>query len=175
MEKISDTAEAPKAFQNPPNADSVSESPKEFETFLRVLTPTQAARAMPVILEGAVRSLPAEQHNAAAVNALGNALLTGELQAWFLHRGLELAGVATTYIYTESFVGDKVLCLYTVYSMESVVGAAEWRMAYETLEKYARENGCKRIVAYALNDKVEKLAAALGWTVGPRRLVKEIV
>lgn len=163
MEKTLDTAEAQK------------ESPKPPKAFFRVLTPRQAAMAMPVILEGVMRSLPAEQQKGPVVTTLGNAMLAGTLQAWFLNRGDELSGIATTYIYTESFVGDKVLCLYTVYSQDNKLSMADWREAYETLEKYARENGCSRIVAFALNEKVETLAKAFGWTLGPRRLVKEVV
>lgn len=93
------------------------------------------------------------------------ACIAGDLQCWlsFQKRAdntREILGVVITYIDNDECSGDKNLLIYSLYGYGKMP-TRMWAEGMETLKKYAKGAGCKRILAFTSHENVMKIAKFL--------------
>ena len=84
-------------------------------------------------------------------------LLFGLAQCWILHDQKTFDGVFITKIQEDTACGGKACVLLAGYAPQGLTnGAAAVMSGWETISKFAKENGCDRISMYTDNPEVIK-------------------
>lgn len=73
-----------------------------------------------------------------------------------------LTGLVITKIMTDEMTKDKSLSIYSLYSFQSQDDGS-WINDLKVVEKFAKNVGCKRILAYSNNPRVFELSQAIGF------------
>ena len=123
-------------------------------------------------------ALPEKQaKNPAVMTEIMGALMTGAMQGWALFTMRDekpvLVGFATTMIRDDKYMGEKLLNIYTIY-VAQVATAGAWARLYETIERYAKGQGCTQIMAFTPHEHLVRVAERLGFDTSWRLVKKEV-
>lgn len=91
-------------------------------------------------------------------------LLVGSMQCWAAvdsPNSPVIYGIATTKVVYDECTGDKNLLLFSVTTILEHPQTL-WRDAYLALSKFAKSQGCNKLIAYSNNDIMIKIAQGLG-------------
>lgn len=100
-------------------------------------------------------------------------LLTGSMQCWCIYNeGKRIYGYVITSI--ESNMLDKYLFICSEYLESGLPTKDDFHSVSESLLRFAKANGCKRVVAYSKNPNAISIAKKLGYTAEFMILTKEI-
>lgn len=117
------------------------------------LTGSQVANYWDVIEESLVNSMPAgEELDMSMLNRLLAMGMEGGLQVWVSCESSDAAfvgdvhAILTTTIGEDKFTKLKMLEIYSLYAYKGMT-LQEWHDGMETLGKYARYNGCAKVLA----------------------------
>ena len=127
------------------------------------LSPDQVTVHWDVIKFGIQESVPPITYGSQnTLNNMLKSLLTGEMQCWVLMNGAQkIQGVATTTITKDSCSGVKNLMIYSVYGLV-FIDDETWAENLKGLRKFAKANGCHRIISFRAVDRLIGLVKDLG-------------
>jgi len=91
-------------------------------------------------------------------------LLGGNLVAWASvdRETKKIVAIVTTTFLEDVCSGTRNLLIYSLFGIADRIGKKNWTDGYETLMKYAKSKGCKKIVAFTRVDVIKKLAVHYG-------------
>jgi len=98
------------------------------------------------------------------MNNILSSLLDGRMQCWISYKKKEpnkFEGVVVTRIIKDDCSGVSSLLVYCLYGYE-MVDRASWAEGYKALSKWGKSKKCSRIIGYADNEKVRRVASQLG-------------
>lgn len=125
----------------------------------------QVAKLWDVIKYSVERSLPpiVRESPDTMNNILAN-LLSSAMQCWISYSredSNKFEGVVVTEITLDRVDRSKALLIYSLYGYE-VAGRGSWLEGYVALSKWARSEGCSKIIGYTNSDKAIRVAKGLG-------------
>ena len=98
------------------------------------------------------------------MHSILSASLTGLIRVWtLLDDNKPVAIVATTFS-TETFSKTKNLIIYALYGLTTIPDDL-WKTGLLTLKRYAKSNGCTRIIGYTDSNRIIKKTKELGGSV----------
>jgi hypothetical protein len=131
---------------------------------LTKLLPDQISSFWPVIKYAIEESLPPMVGDSPdKMNRILSSCLSGGLEVWASYQHLDNkfeAIVVTQFLYDDAS-NMKNLLLYCVYGYVKI-SETSWVEAWEAMNKYAKANGCKKIVCYSANPFIVEQAKAFG-------------
>jgi len=127
------------------------------------LTPYDLERVWDLFRFGLIQSVPGITNaNAESMQAILVSLLNQKAQGWVLVDDEGITSIVITYIEHDKITGDKYLLCYAMYNFRPV-GREGWDMLSVGLNKFARGNGCGRIVFYTNVPDLQKGAEIFGF------------
>lgn len=129
-------------------------------------TPEQVAQLWPMMASGIDSALPpyVGDRDDRLRNIL-TAVLAGMLECWISYDVIDgnakIYGVVLTAMKVDDFSMSKYLLIYAVYGVGSSTNR-NWVEGYNTLRRYALDNGCETIVAYSCVPEIISMANRLG-------------
>lgn len=96
-------------------------------------------------------------------NKILESMLVGNAQCWVsVNRdSKKMDGVITTAVVEDMLSGAKSLMLYTIY-VDGVSMASSWKEGFETLSKFAKSQGCNRLVGFTKERRILERAKLFG-------------
>lgn len=142
------------------------------------LLPEQISEHWGLIASALGRTVPREMgEEARVVNNILHSLIDESMQCWFCGKyeegGLETYVIIITGVITNMGTNERCLMIYTVYWFQPPPNAL-WESGLNVLRKYARSQGCSKIVAYSKFDMITNLVKALGGDVSWKYLQIEV-
>ena len=142
------------------------------------LTPSQIAQAWPSLREPIRKALiPQMDVSAEALNNILRNLEQGTSQAWLLTDIVEgrsvVYAVGTTCFSVEAMTGTKNLLIYSLYGFQFIPEHI-WKDSLNTLLIFAKREGCFKLIAFTLVDRVIEIAQGLGAQSNIRQLTWEV-
>ena len=108
-----------------------------------------------VINETIDKTIP--EYQTALRSKLFEELLFGTAQCWLSYDKEAFEGVVITKIQEDTACGGKMCVLISGFAPKGIInGAASVFAGWETISKFAKENGCDRISMFTDNPEVEK-------------------
>ena len=105
-----------------------------------------------------------EEYREPSFNRLLYMLLSSKAQCFVrLNDDREIIAVTVTRVGIETLSGDKVLYIEVAYSFKPV-SDDEWKNLMKLTKEFARETGCKSILAYTTIPRAGEVARAVGMT-----------
>ena len=96
-------------------------------------------------------------------NILAN-LLSSAMQCWISYNrsnSNKFEGVVVTEIILDRVDRSKALLIYSLYGYE-IASRGSWLEGYTALSKWARSEGCSKIIGYTNNERVIRVVKGLG-------------
>jgi len=142
------------------------------------LTPNQIAQAWPGMKEPIRKALiPQMEVTDEAMNMILRNLEQGTSQAWLLTDVVEdktiVYAVGITCFSREAITNTKNLLIYSLYGFQFIPDSL-WKSGLHTLLEFARREGCFKLIAFTLVDRVVDVARGLGAEVNVRQLTWEV-
>lgn len=142
-----------------------------------MLQPDQISAFWPAIKHGMVVAHKIPKYNQGEwCNKILERALTGKVQCWagFVDKEDErkLVALGVTSI-EETPLGDKVLWIHTLYAFR-VIPEDILKDTMPTIEKFAKEVGCTKLVTYTYNDRIREYCLNSGFMLDPTVLFKEV-
>lgn len=135
---------------------------------LILLLPDQIAEKWGMLAKDVEDSLPSIVGSPYNMNTILNASLTGTLQYWLLkNEKQENSGLIITTIYVDMSSNTSMLMIYVVITYKGSK-LSDWKNAFETLEKFARNKKCSGIMGFSNNETIIKYMKHLGCEVDQR-------
>jgi len=131
---------------------------------LTKLIPDQISRFWSVIKYAVEQSLPPTVgDHPDKMNRILSAMLRGSLEVWvsYQHPDNRFEAIVVTQLLYDDASNMKNLLLYCVYGYVKISDSS-WVEAWETMNKYAKEIGCKKIVCYSANPFIIQQAKLFG-------------
>jgi len=132
---------------------------------LTQLLPEQIEELWDIIAYGARLNIPRGSGNEDAIlNNIHASLSDGLLQCWVIRdeeKGTVL-GMVLTFIRTDGYITRHELVIAGVCSFRQVIRDELWLDSYETLKRWARAQGCWRLVGYSNVPRIVTIAKQLG-------------
>lgn len=128
------------------------------------LTIEQVATYWPDIHRAVSLSLPPiMKGEGERMNKILESLLIENAQCWASvdRETKEMDGLVTTAVMEDTLSGAKSLMLYTIYGYRPTI-ARSWKEGFETLSKFAKSQGCNRIIGFSNEKALMKRAKVLG-------------
>lgn len=134
------------------------------ETMLIQLLPDQVSRYWEQIRYSIGMALPPTIPLNIDMNRVLESLLSGDLVAWVSvdDRTKNIVAIVTTTITIDIPSNSKNLLIYSIFGMTDRVGKANWLEGFDALKKYAKKQGCNKIVGFTCEDTIKKLALWYG-------------
>jgi len=127
------------------------------------LTANQIAEAWNKLVPAVNESFPERARSGLA--DLGGTVLqqvaAGYGQAWYLVRDGEPIAFAVTTIMFDGILGGKFLTLYAIYGFTNI-SLETYQLGLVELKKFAKEQGCRAILAYTSVERVKRVSEYLG-------------
>lgn len=133
------------------------------------LTPEQVTNLWEDIKEHLIASLPPSvSRNAKALNRILEAHIKDTVQTWTIYEQVEdrkvLYGLITT-AFSNDFASDtKSLIIYGLTGYRNITEEL-YLNGFETMKQFAKEQGCKFIIAYSKVPRVVQVSKVLGANV----------
>lgn len=142
------------------------------------LTSNQIAQVWPSLKEPIRKALiPQMNVSDEAMNNILKHLAQGTSQAWLLTDVVDGKSVVyasgTTCFSVEAMTGTKNLLIYSLYGYQFIPDKL-WKDALQTLIAFAKREGCYKVIAFTLVDRVVDIAQKLGAQVNVRQLTWEV-
>jgi hypothetical protein len=142
------------------------------------LTPNQISQAWEGLKEPIRKALvPQMEITDEAMNRILQNLLQGTSQAWLLTDMVDgkavVYAVATTCFSFEAMTGTKNLLIYSLYGYQFIPPKL-WEDGLKVIMSFAKREGCFKIIAFTLVDRVVEVARQLGAQANIRQLIWEV-
>ena len=136
---------------------------------LVMLLPDQIAEKWDLIKRGVEIAVPPTVSSSPRViNNILMGLLEGSAQCWVEYEVESKKNVVYGFVITtimEDFLsGARNLLLYSLFGAKPLEDAI-WVRGLETMRKYAKANGCEKVVAYSNVERIEEVVKSLGGKV----------
>jgi hypothetical protein len=96
-----------------------------------------------------------------------------EMQCWCIYDEEEkVHGYVVTSI--ETSMCKKVLLVYSLYLFNNLSSKEDYIDICDNIEKFAKGNGCHRVIAYSMNPTAISMAEKMGYSSDQRVLIKEV-
>ena len=141
---------------------------------LTQITPYDLLKVWDLFRFGLIQSVPGLTNaSAESMQAILVALLNQKAQGWVLQDGDEIASMVVTYVEHDKITGDKFLLCYAMYNFHPV-GREGWNLLSIGLDKFARGNGCGRLVFYTHVPELKQGAEIFGFKATSTILEREV-
>ena len=142
------------------------------------LTPNQIAQAWPGVKEPIRLALvPQMDVTDESLNSILQHLTQGTSQMWLLTDLVDsktvIYAIGTTCFSTEAMTRTKNLLIYSLYGFQFIPDPL-WKDGLATLKAFAKREGCIKLIAFTLVDRVVEVAQSLGAQVNVRQLTWEV-
>lgn len=140
------------------------------------LTIEQVATYWPDIHKAVQLSLPPiMKGEGARMNKILESLLIENAQCWVSvdRESKQMDGLVTTAVIEDTLSGAKSLMIYTAYGYSPTL-AVSWKEALHTISKFAKSQGCNRLLGFSNEKAILKRAKALGWNLDYTLLTLEV-
>jgi len=131
---------------------------------LTKLLPDQISKFWPIIKYAVEESLPPTVgEHPDKMNRILSAALSGKLEVWasYEHPTNRFEAIVVTQFLYDDASNMKNLLLYCVYGYAKI-SESSWLEAWESMSKYAKAEGCKKIVCYTANPFIIQQAKLFG-------------
>ncbi len=128
------------------------------------LLPDQAAKYWEQVKFAIESAAPPTVDVSGKMNRILESLLGGDMLAWVSvdDETKGIVAIITTTFVTDIASDETNLLLYSVYGTADMIGRKNWLGGFKTLVKFARDKGCKKIIAYTKDDNIKRLAEYFG-------------
>lgn len=107
---------------------------------------------------------PTAQATPEGLNEILMMLMSGKAQAWMILEGTQVRAAAITLVQTEAGTQAKNLLIYALAGYANVQQEM-WQEGLEVFKRYAKSNGCAKVIAFTKVPRVREIAEALGATM----------
>ena len=133
---------------------------------LVMLLPGQIAEKWDILRYGVEEAVPPTISSSPRVmNNILMSLLDGSAQCWVEYKVEEekivVYGFVITTIMEDFLSGVRNLLIYSLFGARPIEDDI-WIRGLETMRKYARANGCEKVMAYSNIDRIEEIVKSLG-------------
>lgn len=168
MEKTSGIVEEQRVLPNPDNVVCKQLTPPEISLYWdEVQTAVMAG----------MTDFPRGFDDAKVATNIMAAISAGQLQAWGLftkhNNNAAYIGAVTTRIVDDPLLGDREFLICTAYSSGGMSLKA-WEKVFGTLEKFAKAEGCHRILGVTKNPRIRDISKHMGFDEDFKVVHKEI-
>jgi hypothetical protein len=128
------------------------------------------------IRQGVMRTIsPAVQPTAENMRAILCQILRDDMQCWcFFTDADDRHGYVVTSIIRDPNTNEKTLVIYSLFLYKHINELEVWDKGIDSINKFARANNCKTLVAWSDNDNAISIAKKLGFTSDYTYLTKEV-
>jgi len=142
------------------------------------LTPDQVAYAWDGLKEPIRQTLlPHLSVTDEALNNILAGITQGVSQVWVLTDEVDgknrVYAVGVTTFSVEGATGDKNLLIYSLYGFRFVPEKL-WMEGLEGLKRFAKANGCGKLIAFTVVDRIVTIARSLGANTNVRQIIWEV-
>jgi hypothetical protein len=108
------------------------------------------------------------------LNRLLASLLNDKAQCFVrMSNERELQAIAVTRFIKDEVTGDKSLFWECIYSFQ-LVQNGQWQTDWELISKFAKDNGCKKVIIYTNNHRIIDIVSAQGLSERFRCFMAEV-
>jgi len=112
-------------------------------------------------IEQALPPIANEEYN--KMNRILESLLNGSMDCWVSvdEENKKIEGVMVTTFSEDYCSGVRNLLVYSVFGYNEISNKS-WSEGFETISKWAKHNGCYRIIAYTDVERIKEVVKSLG-------------